>query len=260
MTEKKTQKNPYSLWDYPQLIDYMQKMALDGWMLTDYHEKTLEFEKSEPKQLRFAVSFFPDYVAGIKEPPEKLEKMWDFAQMDGWQHITGSYHTQVFYNEAINCPPLHTDAVVRLENYNSIITKLYLKKWKICAALSLGAYLVFTAVLLTMYFDYRATQYVTFEYNTMCSVKNLFQIYTLGEFVYNTVKLVRYKKWYKRSLETAREDNNFIPLIANNFTDKINLGISIAVIVSLMMQFFSFVWLGTLAKDAIEYMLNNPTP
>lgn len=259
MTEKKTQKNPYSLWDYPQLIDYLQKMALDGWMLTDYHEKTLEFEKSEPKQLRFEVSFFSDYVAGIKQPPEKLEKMWDFAQMDGWQHITGSYHTQVFYNENINCPPLHTDAVVRLENYDSIITKLYLKKWKICAAISGVALVLFLLWFGIVSANYNRTGYVTFTHYVLSGLARTFIPYTFGETVYNLVKIIKYKKWHKAAMETAKDNNNFIPLRANDFSDKINVGISIGVIVSLMVQFFSFVWLGTLAKDAIEYMLNNPT-
>ena len=235
-------------------------MAADGWMLTDYHEKTLEFQKCEPKQLKFAVSFFPDYVAGITTPPEKLQKMWDFAETDGWQHITGNYHTQVFYNENPDCMPLHTDAVVALKNYDSIITKLYLKKWKICAAVSLAAYLVFTAVLLVLTFQYKNTQYITFELNAMWSMKGLFQLYTLGEFIYNTVKVVRYKKWYKKSLDNAEDDNNFIPLRANDFTDKINVVISALAIISLMMQFFSFVWASSFMKEALEYVLNNPTP
>jgi len=234
-------------------------MALDGWMLTSYHEKTLEFEKTEPKQLKFAVSFFPDYVAGISTPPEKLEKMWEFAEMDGWQHITGNYHTQVFYNENPGCMPLHTDAVVQLENYDSIIQKQYVKRWKLCAVLSGGVFVGFMALLAAALIKYLSTKYITFWLYSLIGIARILPIYTFGECIFNIVKMSKYKKWHKKAQQTAKDDNNFIPLRANNFTDKINAGISIGVMIGLVMQLFSFIWLSSFAKTAVEYMLNNPT-
>ncbi|MBQ5313109.1 MAG: DUF2812 domain-containing protein [Oscillospiraceae bacterium] len=257
--QKKTQKNPYSLWDYPQLTDYLQKMALEGWMLTSYHEKTLEFQKCEPKQLKFAVSFFPDYVAGVTAPPEKLEKMWDFALMDGWQHITGNYHTQVFYNENPDCMPLHTDAVIALKNYDSIIQKQYVKRWKICAVLSGGVFVGFVVLLAAALAKFIATKYMTFWLYSLLSIAGILLTYTFCEFIFNIVKMTKYKKWYRKAQQTAKDDNDFIPLRANNFTDKINVVISALAIISIMMQFFSLVWMSAWMKEALEYVLNNPT-
>lgn len=260
MTQKKTQKNPYSLWDFPQLIDYLQKMAAEGWILTAYHEKTLEFCQSEPKNLHFAVSFFPEYVAGTTETPEKLLKMWEFAEMDGWQHITGNYHTQVFYNEAQNPMPLHTDATVLLKNYHSIIEKQHVKRWKICAALSGGVFVVFMALLIIAWLKFLDTKYMTFWLYSLIGIARILPLYTFGECIFNVVKLSKYKKWYKKAQQTAKDNNDFIPLRANNFTDKINVCISIGVLIGLVIQIFSFVWLSSFAKTAVEYMLNNPTP
>ena len=259
MTQKKTQKNRYSLWDYPQLTDYLQKMAAEGWMLTAYHEKTLEFEAAEPKQLKFAVSFFPEYVAGVTEIPEKLLKMWDFAAMDGWQHITGNYHTQVFYNENSDCLPLHTDATVALANYDSIIQKQYVKKWKLCAVLSGGVFVGFMALLAAALAEFIATKYMTFWLYSLLGMAGVLLTYTFCEFIFNIVKMSKYKKWYKRAQQTAKDNNDFIPLRANNFTDKINAVISVLAIISLMLQFFSFVWASAFMKEALEYVLNNPT-
>ena len=255
-----TQKNPYSLWDFPQLIDYLQKMAADGWMLTAYHEKTLEFEQTEPQNVHFAVSFFPEYAAGATETPEKLLKMWDFAEMDGWQHITGNYHTQVFYNTEANPNPLHTDATVLLKNYDSIIQKQYVKRWKICTAISGGVFAVFMALLVIAWLDFLATEYMTFWLYSLIGVSRILPLYTFGECIFNTVKISKYKKWYRKAQQTSKDDNNFIPLRANDFTDKINVGISIGAIIGIVMQVFSFVWLSSFAKAAMEYVINNPTP
>lgn len=231
-------------------------MAAEGWLLTGYHEKILEFEQTEPQKLHFAVSFFPDYVAGVSQPPEKLEKLWEFAQMDGWQHITGNYHTQVFFNTAENPVPLHTDATVQLENYDSIIKKQYLKKWKICAGLSAAAYLVFAVLLLVNLIPYISTQHMTFPLYALLSVRQTFLPYTLGEFIYNIVKIVRYKKWLKKSAQSAKDANAFIPLTANNFSDKINVVVSAVIIISLFIQIFSFVRMSAFMSSAIEAVFN----
>lgn len=253
------EKNRFSLWDYPQLIDYLQHKARDGWQLVDYHEKTLEFKRCEPKPLKFAVSFYPEYVAGETKPYEKLEKLWEIAALDGWQHITGNYHTQVFYNENINVLPLHTDAVVQLENYDSIIKKQYLKKWKICAVISAAALALFVLWFGIVSAQYKQTGYITFTHYALLGIMRIFVPYTFWETVYNLVKIFKYKKWHKAAFESAKDTNNFIPLRAYNFSDKINLGISIGAIIGLIMQVFAFISLGSFAKDAIEYMLNNPT-
>lgn len=258
MTQKKTEQNKFSLWDYPQLIDYLQKMALEGWMLEKYHEKTLEFIAAEPKQLKFAVSFFPEYVAGETEIPQKLEDMWFFAQMDGWQHITGNYHTQVFFNENVDCMPLHTDAVVQLKNYDSILKAKYLKRWKICAALSAVVFAGFMLMLIVAGIDFYKTKYMTFWLYSLIGIGRILPFYTLAEFIYNLVKIRKYKKWYKKSLATAKDNNDFIPLRGNDFTDKINIGISIGAVIGIVIQLFGFLWLSSFAKEAMEYVLNNP--
>ena len=259
MTQKKTEQNKYSLWDYPQLIKYLETMAEDGWMLEKYHEKTLDFVAAEPKTVKFAVSFYPEYVAGDTKISPKLEDMWDFAAMDGWHHITENYHTQVFYNENTHCMPLHTDATVQLKNYDSILKTTYLKKWKISAALSGGVFVAFMLMLVVAGIDFYKTKYMTFWLYSLIGIGRILPFYTFAECVYNLVKIRRYKKWYKKSLESAKDTNDFVPLRANDFTDKINMGVSIGAIIGIVIQIFGFVWFSAFAKEAMEYIINNPT-
>ena len=60
-----------------------ENMALEGWLLECYHEKTLEFVPIEPKGIKYAVTFFKEYNADGFTPPENLVYMWQVCETDG---------------------------------------------------------------------------------------------------------------------------------------------------------------------------------
>lgn len=255
MENKKIEKNRFSIRDYQLLFDYLDKKAAEGWLLTDYHEKTLEFTAMEPKKIRYDFCFYPDYVAGDTKISDSLQNMWDLALLDGWQHINGNYHIQFFYNEDENCAPLHTDATVLLEDYNRLIKKQYVKTWAAAAAIAAAALGLFVLWWAVVSAEYKATGYVTFALYAVSSIATVFVPFTFWESVYHIVKIIRYRRWYKKALRTAEDDNKFLPMKPKGTADTLNIIISILVIVVLLIQAATFAQFSFI-KDVLEAVLN----
>ncbi|MBR5251426.1 MAG: DUF2812 domain-containing protein [Oscillospiraceae bacterium] len=236
--EKKKEKNRYSLWDWPLLIDHLQNMAAEGWMLCDFHDKVLEFEKCPPQKVHFAVSFYPEYDF-TSNVPEKLEEMWELCSMNGWQHITGNYSTQVFYNKEENPVPFHTDATVQLQNFDSMVAVRYTKRWKktlfILPLLLVFVFALLVGSLLTILLDKK-----NFIWFYLVGSVAIFAVpYFIFEAVYLFLRLKKYKKWYTEAEKNAMDTNTVSHPIGQTFVDKVNGIITAAAVFFIAVETFA---------------------
>ena len=210
MENKRVEKNRFDIWDYPLLVDYLEVMACDGWMLTDCTESSLEFEKQPPKNVKFAVTFFPDYDFLDPHPPESLKRLWQFCEMYGWKNVTDNSSMQIFYNENPNCTPLHTDAVVQLENFNSMMNSDKVKQWK----QNVWVNGVFFAVLLLIFAILAENVNLT-EFVGILRKGSPIALLMLARHFYILVtdgaKWIDYNRWYKNALCVAESENIFMP-------------------------------------------------
>lgn len=215
-------------------------MALQGWQLVAYHEKTLEYVAAEPQQVHYDIIFFPDYVCGGEISP-KLEYLWAMAQMDGWQHITHNYDVQVFCNTQQNPQPLSTDAAVWLENFHGLASKKYVKKWRGIAIAAVAALAVYIAVFAALYIAAAQSGNSSLLLVMLFSTGWLFVPYMMFQAGYHLYRLTVYRKWHKCAVISACEDNS-VPMIQNiGFLEKANKIISIIVFIILIDQISSFV-------------------
>lgn len=105
-------------YEYRSLEEYLEKMAVKGWILEDINGHILKFKKSEPKKLRYSVDIM-DSISFLdgKDNEEALEYR-EYCKKAGWEFICGSDKKQIYCSEEQrNRIDIHTDEV---EKFNTI--------------------------------------------------------------------------------------------------------------------------------------------
>ena len=222
MADTMTEKNRFTLWEYPHLTEHLEYMAQNGWMLTAYNDAELSYKKCQPKRVHFAVTFFPEYDFLDPDVPESLQSLWSFCEENGWQHITDSASMQIFCNHRENPVPLHTDAVVQLENFHAMIDISKLKNWRWDAAVN-GAAVAMLAAVAAVFI--RDASFAAFM-ERMSPLALLIAAYYTYRCISAVCGLVSYYSWYKKADKAAREKEVFITFRPNTVWANIDWAIS----------------------------------
>lgn len=214
MENRKIEKNRFGLWDYPLLVHYLENMAASGWMLCDCTETTLEFEKQPPRKVRFAVTFFPDYDFLDPQPPESLKRLWEFCEINGWINVTDNASMQIFYNGDENCTPLHTDAVVQLENFDAMMKAEKVKLWKQNVWINGIFFGILLLVFATLAEQVNLTEFVDIlRRGSPLALLMLARHFYI--FITDGARWLGYSRWHKAARTTAQNQNIFIPPTEN---------------------------------------------
>ncbi len=114
---RKRELNLYAFYDHTGLERHLEQMAERGWMLESFGNNfTLLYRRCEPRRLRFAVVYYPQSNQFDPEEPNKENlTFWDYCANVGWQIVTNSSDTHVFYNEDLDAVPIETEALVQVE-------------------------------------------------------------------------------------------------------------------------------------------------
>lgn len=116
----------YSYYDRTGLARHMERRAAQGWMLERFVKQSVVYRRTEPKQLRFAVTYFPAASQFDPHPSEQQEGFWDLCAAAGWQLAASSAQMQIFYTEDPDPIPLETDPAVELDTLHRAMKRSFL--------------------------------------------------------------------------------------------------------------------------------------
>ncbi len=114
MKTRKRRIERFCFFDHTHIARHLEKMAAKGWMLDKVTGFGWEYRAAEPKQLRFAVSYYPKASAFDPEPTEGERQFQDFCAHTGWQLACSSAQLQIFYNEDPDPTPIQTEPALEL--------------------------------------------------------------------------------------------------------------------------------------------------
>lgn len=89
----------------------------------------LALPAAEPKQLRFAVTFFAGAGRFSPAPAAGLDTFQDYCAQAGWHRAASSDQVQVFYSEDPAAVPIDTDPAAELENIRRSIGKPMMRNY-----------------------------------------------------------------------------------------------------------------------------------
>ena len=126
----------YSYLDRTAITAHLSDMAALGWMLEKIGGWSWRYRRTEPKKLRFAVTFFPasQFDPG---PSEGLETYRDYCAAAGWVLAAETAQVQIFYNEDENAVPIETDPAVELANIRRCVKRGFVGSYWVLLTLSL---------------------------------------------------------------------------------------------------------------------------
>ena len=160
---------------------YLEEMALKGWILEDISLKFFIFKKSKPKKLKFTVDIFTDLKAG-----EYIE----YCEASGWNYICETNNYLIFCTENDDITPIQTDEDILLNKLSSSMSK------NISAQIILTTYIMYT-ICKAFFSDFisDAIYDVSLLFPIMISL--IFVICPLVDCIYDISWYIKYKKSLK---------------------------------------------------------------
>lgn len=137
MKNTKRRIEPLSFFDHTGISRHLEKMAAKGWMIEKIVNTGWVYRRIEPKNIHFAVSYFPKASEFDPEPSEEQKVFHDFCAHTGWQLACTSAQLQIFYNERDNPIPIETDPELELQAIHASAKKGFIPSYIVLLAIAL---------------------------------------------------------------------------------------------------------------------------
>ncbi len=105
-------------YEYKSLEEYLEKMALKGWILENMMGLFLKFKRSKPKSLKYSVDIVDSVSFFDGKNSDSLLEYREYCKEAGWEFVCGREKIQVYCSEIDQERiDIHTDEV---EKFNTI--------------------------------------------------------------------------------------------------------------------------------------------
>lgn len=189
----------FSFYDRTGIQEFLEKKAADGWMLEKLGGFSWKFRRMEPKQVHFAVTYFPKASAFDPSPSEQEEIFREFCAHSGWNLAASSAQLQIFCNENENPIPIETDPEIELENIHKTAKKIYLPAYYMLLPVGILPWLTISLAWRSDPVNFLSTN--IYFFNILTSIIDLLLCGT---------ELIGYYRWRAKA-KRAAEDGEFIP-------------------------------------------------
>ena len=129
MRNTKRRIEPLSFFNHSEISAHLEKMAAKGWMIEKIVNTGWVYRCTEPKTVRFAVSYFPKASEFDPEPSEEQKMFHDFCAHTGWQLVCMSAQMQIFCNEREDPVPIETDPELELQAIHASAKKGFIPSY-----------------------------------------------------------------------------------------------------------------------------------
>lgn len=214
----------FCFYDRTGIQKMLEKQAAKGWMLESIGQLGWKYRRIEPKNVRFAVTYYAN--ASMFDPyPTAGEKLYqDFVEHSGWQFVASNAQMQIFCTEEEAPIPIETDPVVELQNIHKAVKKSYLPGYYIMIA---------AAAMNLMLMAWRLYENFT---GTLANNANLFTMLCwITLFGMELTEILSYYLWRRKALKAAERDGSFVETTnRNNIMWMILAVVSAAMILTLL--------------------------
>ena len=196
MRQKKLEIMPlYSFFDRSGVVRHLEEMAAKGWLVETMNGFYWRYRRTEPQQLRFAVTYFPKASQFAPAPVEGLETFREFCAEAGWVLAADNAQVQVFYNEDSNATPIETDPHADFETIHRSMKKSTVNSYWLLLTMSL---------LESGFLFWQVVENPIDRLSTPIHLSATFGFVPL--FLISLIELIRYYRWKRRccaALETG---------------------------------------------------------
>ena len=199
MRQTKRVMTQFCFYDRTGIEKMLEKQAAKGWMLESIGQLSWNYRRTEPKQVHFAVTYYPNASMFDPYPTVGEELYQEFVSHSGWRFVASNAQLQIFCSEAENPVPIETDPMVELQNIHKAVKKSYLP----------GYYLMIAAATMNLVLmGWRLHDNFT---GTLANNANIFTIVCwLALFGMELTEILSYYLWRRKALRAAETDGSFV--------------------------------------------------
>lgn len=125
MRKTKTRLELFSFYDYCGIAAHLEEQVRKGWMLVKIGSMGWKYQKTSPREVKFAVTYCSEASAYDPGPSEEQLTLQEYCAQAGWQLAASNAQMQIFWHEDPNATPLETDAVWQVENIHASAKKQF---------------------------------------------------------------------------------------------------------------------------------------
>ena len=201
----------FNLYELTAVEEYLEEMAMQGWMIEKIKSPFFTFHKIEPKKLTFAVDIFMKIPTYDTVREETIAEHFVYCRAPGWMPVLDNDKIQVFCSENEDKPSINTDPKTKLK---AII------KGMIPSLLSNFLYLILGTFYLSSFtnnmFLYVVTSYDFLGLLTLWFNMTIFSLVNLlgyGVWIIKSIKKIRLKEIPQYNSKINKRNSNLIRVL-----------------------------------------------
>ena len=200
MRQTKTRMELFSFYDHRGIAAHLEDQARKGWLLEKIGTWGWKYRRIEPKDLQFAVTYYPKASPYDPGPSEQERTLQAYCEEAGWTLAASNAQMQVFYHETPDPVPLETDAAVQVENIHAAAKRSHLPSQWLLGGLGVLQMVMWLVELfenpVALLSDYGGL------FRCVC---------WLNLILLCAVELVSYYRWHKKAVQAAEESGILYP-------------------------------------------------
>lgn len=114
MKDTKRELPMFSFYSYTAIQRHLEKRAREGWRLIKADKGVWLYRRMEPKELHYAVVYFPDSSQFDPSPTEGQQTLRDYCLAAGWEPVTGWGQMQIYCSPLPDPVPIETEPFIQL--------------------------------------------------------------------------------------------------------------------------------------------------
>ena len=179
--------------DYRVMEEYLEEMAMKGWMLENVGQFAAKFRVIEPQKLKFYVDIFKEGGPLTPEKTKESEEYRDLCRESGWMFITSRDYLQFFYADGDSQPvPIQTDEVLEQNMLEHTLFRNEL--------LSICIFLIIAVWSFSTLFPISDTNFISFTGFTGTFFFPIFCTFSAIPALYSLVRIIKSRRNIKKGL------------------------------------------------------------
>lgn len=115
-----------TFYDKEGMEEHFKEMAKKGWMIEKITSFSYYFKRIEPKNLHFAISYYPFVGEFGEEVSPDIDTFKEFLEHDGWHHVADGGWLSVYCHEGESPKEIETDEKIKISNIQAAYKKFFL--------------------------------------------------------------------------------------------------------------------------------------
>lgn len=213
MKDTKREFPMFSFYSYTAIQRHLEKRAREGWRLIKADKGSWLYRRMEPKDLHYAVVYFPDSSQFDPGPTEGQQTLRDYCLSAGWEPVTGWGQMQIYCSPLPAPVPIETEPSIQLSTIHRTMRRNFLP----------GNLVLLALFLFQLWMQGRDLYWDTADFLSSPSKLSILAFILLG-ILADLVDVAGYARWYFRSKRSIASGGGCVPALGHPLLIRAILG------------------------------------